>query len=253
MTKKPDFLASPKQRLARGKRHTRILEKRIQTFFKKEPGERFSEVDTEGSTIHGYRFVRQIPNGWADSGAEAIEALRSALDQCGYAVAIRAGKSSPMNAYFPFGDSVADLDNSTKGRCKDLPAEIAALFRSFDAHQGGNYALWALNKLCNANKHRLLVPVGVATGGMTINHMILNGGGSIPVPVFDRNKNQIVIAKTTAGGEFQYDVELSFFVAFDEINGVKSGPAVGVLDAITSEVNRVIRATEAECSRIGLT
>jgi hypothetical protein len=251
MSKQPPLLDSPKRRLARANQHIRRLEKRIATFFKKKPGESFSETDPKGITTHGYRFTRAIPDSWADGGAEAIEALRSALDQCGYAVAVKAGVTEPKNAYFPFGDTVTDLDGVTNGRCKDLPAEISALFRSFDAHQGGNYTLWALNKLCNANKHRLLVPVGIASGGITLRNAVLSGG-SIPSPVFDRDKNQIVIAKINPGGNFQYNAELSFIVAFDEINSVAGGPAVGILDAISGEVNRVLRATEAECKRIGL-
>lgn len=251
MSKPPDLLASPKQRLARGKRHIRLLEKRIGSFFKKKPGEQFSELEADGYTTHGFKFTRKIPDSWSDSGAEAIEALRSSLDQCGYAVALRAGVIEPRYAYFPFGDSVADLDSVAKRRCKDLPVEIRALFRAFDAHEGGNYTLWALNKLCNANKHRLLVPVGVTTGGLEINSMTLSGGYT-PMPIFDRTKNQVVLARIESGGNFEYDVKLTFFVEFDEINGVKSGPAVGILDAIAGEVDRVLRATEAECRRIGL-
>jgi hypothetical protein len=144
------------------------------------------------------------------------------------------------------------LESNVKGRCKDLPPEISALFRSFDSHEGGNYALWALNKLCNANKHRLLVPVGIVASGMKIKTMTISGPGAIPAPKWDREKNQIVIAEIGPGGDFKYDVELSLFVAFDKINGVKSGPAVGVLDMMASEVTRVLKATEAECRRIGL-
>jgi hypothetical protein len=124
--------------------------------------------------------------------------------------------------------------------------------RSFDSHQGGNYALWALNKLCNANKHRLLIPVGITHGGMAIRRMTATGGISFPFAPFDRIKNQIVTARVGPNGTFEYDMQLSFSVQFDDFNGVKGGPAVGVLDAIASEVDRVLRATEAECRRIGL-
>jgi hypothetical protein len=251
MSKKADLLQSPKQRLKRGKQHIRRLEKRIQTFFRRSPGERFAETDSNGFTVHGYRFARKVPNSWSDSGAEAIEALRSSLDQCGYAVAIRSGVVEPRSAYFPFGDSASDLDNVVKNRCKDLPAEIRTLFRGFESHQQGNYALWALNKLCNANKHRLLIPVGVTSDGMIVNRIEISGG-SLPAPIFDRDKNQIVIARIEPGGHFQYDVQLSFYVGFDETNGVKAGPAVGILDAISHEVDKVVKATEAECKRIGL-
>jgi hypothetical protein len=251
MTKPPALLESPKRRLGSAKRKIRRLEKRIATFFKNKPGRSVSEVDANGVTTHAFKFSRKIPDSWADIAVEAIEALRSSLDQCGYAVAVRSGVPEPKNAYFPFGDTPAELDANTKGRCKDLPPEISALFRSFDSHEGGNYSLWALNKLCNANKHRLLMPVGMMSGDTIVNRMKISGGTRVRVPTFDREKNYIVIAETDPGTQFEYDIKLSFFVAFDEFNGVKAGPAVGILDAIASEVDRVIRATEAECRRLG--
>jgi hypothetical protein len=105
--------------------------------------------------------------------------------------------------------------------------------------------------VCNANKHRLLMPVGMMSGDTIVNRMKISGGTRVRVPTFDREKNYIVIAETDPGTQFEYDIKLSFFVAFDEFNGVKAGPAVGILDAIASEVDRVIRATEAECRRLG--
>jgi hypothetical protein len=95
------------------------------------------------------------------------------------------------------------------------------------------------------------MPVGMMSGDTIVNRMKISGGTRVRVPTFDREKNYIVIAETDPGTQFEYDIKLSFFVAFDEFNGVKAGPAVGILDAIASEVDRVIRATEAECRRLG--
>jgi len=193
MAKKDDLLASPKRRLARAKEKIRRLEKRIATFAKNKPGILSVDTDAHGITTHAFKFRRQIPDSWADAAVEAIEALRSALDQTGYAIAVRAGVAAPRNAYFPFGDTPAELDANAKGRCKDLPSEIRALFRAFDSYEGGNYALWALNKLCNANKHRLLIPVALTAGAAGISRLTIRvpktGRVTVPVPTFDREKN----------------------------------------------------------------
>jgi hypothetical protein len=252
MSKVPPLLESPKRRLRSAKDKIRRLEKRIDKFFKNKPARHVVEPDTNGFSLHVLQFHRKIPDSCADVAVEAIEALRSALDQCGYAIAVRAGIAEPKYAYFPFGDSVADLDANTKGRCKDLPPEISAIFRSFDSHKGGNYTLWALNKLCNANKHRLLIPVSVASGGMRIKRGVISGDAAILNPIFDRMKNQIVLARVGPNSHFEYEGDISFFIAFDEFNGVESSPAIGTLDAAASEVDRVLRAAEAECNRIGL-
>ena len=251
MTRKVDPFESPKRRLHRGKEHTRRLEKRIATFLEKKPYQRVQDVDTEGVTTHALKFTRNFPDSWANSAAKSLEALRSALDQTGYATAVIGGAVEPKNAYFPIADTAADLDGVIKGRCKDICPEIRTLFRGFDAHQRGNYAIWALNKLCNSNKHRLLMPVGTLAPNMRIAHGVLSGG-EILMPLWNREKNQIEFARIFPGGAFKYDAQISFFIGFDELNGVKSAPVVGVLDMIASEVQRIIGATEAECRRIGL-
>jgi len=86
---------------------------------------------------------------------------------------------------------------------------------------------------------------------MRIAHGVLSGG-EILMPRWNREKNQIEFARVFPGGDFKYDAQISFFIGFDEFNGVKSAPVVGVLDKIASEVQRIIGATEAECRRIDL-
>jgi hypothetical protein len=250
MSKKPDPIDSPKRRLARAKQHIRRLEKRIQTFFKGKPGGPITEVDPDGSTIHAFNLLAKSPIVGLMPPSKRSRPF--VLPSTNASAAVLGGVAEPKNAYFPFADTAIDLDAITKGRCKDLRPEISTLFRSFDSHQGGNCALWALNKLCNANKHRLLIPVGITSGGMGINHMVASVGVSIPAPVYDRAKHQIVTARVSPDATLQYDMQLSFIVAFDDFNGVEGDPAVGILDAIASEVNRVLRAAEAECKRIGL-
>jgi hypothetical protein len=251
MSRKPDPFESPKRRLKRGKEHTRRLEKRIQTFLKKKPYERIEDVDSEGVATHALKFTRDFPDSWADAAVEALEALRSALDQTGYAAAILGGAVEPKSAYFPIADTVADLDSVVKGRCRDLPTQIRTLFRNFDAYERGNYALWALNKLCGANKHRLLMPIGALSPGMKMAGGVLRDG-EIFGPNWNREKNQIEFARVRPGGEFKYNAQITFFVGFEEFNSVKAGPAVGILDHVAGEVHKIISATETKCREIGL-
>lgn len=201
MSRKSAAFESPKRRLKRGKEHIRRLDKRIQTFLKKKPYERIEEEDAEGATVHAVKFTRNFPDSWVDAAVESLEALRSVLDQTGYAAAVLGGASEPKYAYFPIAETAAELDNVVKGRCKDLPAEIRALFRGFDAHQGGNYAIWALNKLCGANKHRLLrllVPIGALAPEMKVAQGRLQNG-QIFGPRWNDEKNQIEFARVLPG------------------------------------------------------
>src|SRR5690606_771518 len=119
------------------------------------------------------------------------------------------------------------------------------LFRGFNAYEGGNYALWALNKLCNANKHRLLIPVGVFAQGMVFTrHLLVDG--EVFAPQWNREKMQVEFARIQPGGSFDYNAQVSIHIAFDEFNGVKGGPAVGILKLMERAVRRVLNATEEE-------
>lgn len=80
MAKRPDPFNSPKRRLARAKQHIRRLEKRIQTFLKKEPYFASAEVDAEGVTTHALKFTRKVPDSWADAAVE-VKLLRPLYDR----------------------------------------------------------------------------------------------------------------------------------------------------------------------------
>jgi len=252
MSRRRDPFESPKRRFTRAKEDIRRLEKRIYTFMHKTPPSRWEEVDSEGFTVHSLKFPRPIPESWSDSAGDAIEHLRSVLDQCGYAAAVLGGKKEPKSAYFPFADTASDLINVIKGRCKDLPIEISDLFANFSPYETGNYPLWALNKLCGANKHRLLVPVAPTVSAIRFFQAGFMRGPAELLLRWNDEKHQFEFARVGAGGEFKYDMGVTIHIIFDEINGVKGGPAVGILDAIASEVQRVLVTTEAECRRLKL-
>jgi hypothetical protein len=241
---------SPKRRLARAKQHIRRLEKGLIARHAKHPYERVTEVDID-TLMHRVRFKRPIPVGSLDAATEAIEALRSVLDQTGYAAAVASGNTNPKSAYFPFGDDPTGLNNTIgRGGSKHLPKEILALFCGFKPYKGGNDPLWALNKLSNTNKHRLLAPFCVVSGGFNIQ----SGSGPVTIlhpPHWDGVKNEITFAHSPVGHEFNYNIQLAVAVAFAEVETVRDKPAVSVLNDIARIVESILMATEAECRRLG--
>jgi hypothetical protein len=243
---------SPKARLSRGKDHTQKLKKRISVYFKNTPYIKVVEKDSQGFQVHKIKVTKDVPNVCIHYAAEALEAIRSALDQAGYAAAIASGKPAPKKTSFPIGDDLAGLENSITGYkvCKDLPAEIVTLFRSFNPYKGGNDAIWTLNKLRNTN-HTVLTPIGSVVGGANFNNVSFNGGGSIAVPRWDREKNEMEFLRVVPGGAVDYNVGFSFFVAFDKIDAIDATVPIDYLDVMAAEVRKVVLATEAECRRLG--
>lgn len=245
--------SSPRMRIARAKEHIRNLDCRVKRFFDAKPYARVTERDDDGiNDLHKVKLTKAFPAGVTSVAAEAIEGLRSALDHAAFATAVLSGVKHSKSAYFPISSSATELDSVIKGRCKDVPSGIISLFRSFNPYKGGNDLIWALNSACNTSKHGIIVPVGMAAAGMHINHMVISGSGAIPAPVWNSEKNEIVFASTGPDTQFQYDLNISFFVAFGEVDGIGGQPAVPILDAFASEVNRIVLAIESEAKRIGL-
>jgi len=245
--------SSPRMRVARAKKHIGDLDRRIKRFFDAKPYARVTERDVDGlNDVHKVKLTKNFPAGVTSVAAEAIEGLRSALDHAAFATAVLNGVKHSKSAYFPISSSASELDNVIKGRCKDIPPDIVSLFRSFNPYKGGNDLIWALNTACNTSKHGIIVPVGMAAAGVHINYMTMSGSGAIPVPVWNSEKTEIVFATTGLDTKFQCDLNISFFVAFGDVDGVGGQPAIPLLHAMASEVNRIVLAVEAEAKRTGL-
>jgi hypothetical protein len=247
---KIDPFFSPKKRLSRANDHIKRLKKRTDSFFLKVPHQRVIEKDAEGLDAHLIRFKKKIPQSCIDSATEALEALRSVLDQTGYAAAVLGGAAVPKSSKFPAGDTPTDITNDIRRGCKDLPPSVASLFESFQPYKGGNNPLWVLNKLRNAT-HTVLNPMAIIAGGMKIHKMEITGTGKIPAPIWDAEKNEIVFARTGPGAKYNFNIEISLFVALGDPSIVNPAPAVELLKAMAGEVKRVLMATEAECRRLG--
>jgi hypothetical protein len=248
-----DLFHSSKRRIARAKAHIDELKGKADQFLKDNPCSRVIERDSDGlHEVHKIKFSA-IPDIIEDIAIDAIGNLRPALDHAGYALAVAAGAHSPKNAYFPIAESESELENLIKGRCKDIPAEIISLFRTFKPHAGGNDLIWALNRANNSNKHRLLIPFFQFPRDMNLRVSGTGGSGvQIPPPVYDRAKNEIVFAIIATDSQLQYNLNGTYCIAFDEIAPIEGYAVTDVLNAMAREVERIVMATEAEARRIGL-
>jgi hypothetical protein len=249
-----NIFTSPNKMLNRGKRHISDLETQINSFIHDKPWSRVVEIDVDGVTeLHKIKFTKTLSEDMPHIVFDAANNLRSALDQTAFQIARRhTGIDNPKSAKFPIGPTESDMLNNLAGGCRDLPAEIQALFRTFKPYKRGNNVIWALNELCNAPKHKILVPVELSGGTITVSD------GSFQGPVaatwdWDREKNEITYMKTRVGEASTYNLDFALGIAFDNVIQVidRKSP-VAVLRAMAGEVERVLMAAEVECLRIGL-
>lgn len=246
-----DPFASPKRRIARAKKHIDDFDARMKAFFETDPYAHVTEADPNGAeNLHKVKLTKPIPGELGDIAAETIEGLRSSLDQAVYATAVANGRANPTSAYFPIADSVDDLANVIKGRCKHVPPDIITLLRAFNPHKGGNDVIWALNKLCNINKHRLLV--GFATTSNAVHIAYAQGPISIFAPQWDSRKNEIIFARTPRDAQPNYNINVETNITFGEVDILRGAPAGAVIREMASEIESVVLAIEAETRRLGL-
>jgi hypothetical protein len=198
------------------------------------------------------RFNKSIPDTAEDVTAEALLALRSCLDQTGYAATIASGKVKPTSTCFPITSGTpTDLDNLIRRRCVDLPDQIKSIFRGFNAHKGGNFPLCVLNELRNA-VHTVFVPAVVFAADRKIQIPSTKFHWEVPEPpIWNSAKNEIIYLWTDPGADADYDVEISLNVTFADVEGIDRTPAATVLWQMLDAVAPVLNNTENACRRLG--
>ncbi len=244
----------PKRRLGRAKQGVRTLVNSGNTFFAKKPYAEVVETDSETlERVYKIKLTKKLPNILHTVAHETIEHLRAVLDQCGYVAAELSGKIGPKRAYFPIADSAQILKNDVidRGRCNDLPSDVLNLFRSFNPYKGGNDAIWALNRLCNTSKHKLLTAALFCPGFSAVGPGFISNGRII-IPQWDAEKNEIVFARISPGGSFQYNFDFAFHITVGEVAELAGEPLFPMLNSMATEVGRILIATEAECARLGI-
>jgi len=200
--------------------------------------------------VHKIKLTQPLPVSVADITGDIVINLRSALDNAGYEVAVASGVVNPKNSAFPFAGSVDKMANAL-GRSKDIPQQIQSLFCGFQPYPGGDDLLWALNEICNTDKHKMLIPVGHA---IFPTHQAAHCVGymSIPEPhVWDSRKNEMELITIGPGTKFDYEFNFRIFVAFGEIKVVEGKEVLRILYRMGCKIQSLLMAIELESRRLG--
>lgn len=223
----------------------------IESFRQRDPYKRVigPDPDNSGNVVHKMVLTQEIPESTLDLAAEIVNSLRTALDNAIFDVALATGVTDPRNAAFPFAGTIQDMPNAL-GRCKDVPPPIHSLCCGLQPYQEGNEALWALNKLSNTDKHRILRPFGT---GVIRTGASVKGTGyfSMPDPhKWDSAKNEMEIIRLGPDTTFDYQFDFAAFVAFDDVTGLAGKNVPQTLAIIGTSTQCAVNAIEAECRRL---
>jgi hypothetical protein len=98
----------------------------------------------------------------------------------------------------------------------------------------------------------MLVPIVVTTELLRMYDIKISGEYRIPIPKWDRSKNEIVYLITGPKTASYLDGYLPIEIAFDDIEIVGGKPAVTVLNDMVSEVENILEAFEGAARVLGL-
>jgi hypothetical protein len=253
----PDPFGSSRRKLARAKKDLAKLQRRADVLIKNQTYEMFSEPHPNRPqfVVYKMRLSKELPDAISEMTGNVVDNLRSALDHALYGIAVASGCTSPRNAYFPFSKDATTFEANLKGRCADVPQELWPLLRSYQPYQGGEDLLFALNEVCTANKHKLVIPIGTVTIAAGVSaHGIGFMEMPYPRPVWDDTKNEMELFTLHETGTQNFKCNYTFgnYIAFGEV-GIASGkPTLPNLERYVWAVETILGEIEAESKRLGI-
>jgi hypothetical protein len=249
-----DPLHSAKYVLEHANRRISEFEREVTLFLDSEPYARVIEDDPyTGGQVAKVKLVKPLPAALPGIVFDALNNMRACLDQIGFATSKAADSNFGKHAHFPFGDSEANSLGHYGGGSKQIPKQIFDVMVAFRPYETGDKTLWAINKLCNTKKHEIIVPVCVASGAKTTyNNIRIRGAGIEIGPMWDSTKGEIELARVGAGGSIEFDVSLTYYIAFTDVIGLGGAPVDRILRTMARKVNDILVAVEAEAFRLGL-
>jgi hypothetical protein len=131
-----DFFYSPRLTLVRTQHHISVFQKMVEDFVNGRPWTYFVDKQSQpGQDLHKAKFTSDLPEMLRCVLFDATNNLRAVLDQAGYAAALAAKSTSLKATKFPFGPTLQDWRNNVAGGCKDLPAQIRAIFEATKSYK----------------------------------------------------------------------------------------------------------------------
>lgn len=163
MTELIDPLLPVHVKIDRAQEHLRALDDEVKTFITSNPYEAFdSEDPITGDLVIRVKVHASPPLWWSTIIGDVFHNLRSSLDVLVYQLILANGKRPRKNSALPIYTEQIDFNKDGIKKVKGVSAEAERRIRAVKPYKTGNLRLWQLHQLNNADKHRLIIPVGSA-------------------------------------------------------------------------------------------
>jgi len=248
-------LALIRVKIERAEKHIVDLDGEIRTFLATKPYRVREDVDTK----HVYKIshVTEVPGPIVAIAGDVIQNLRSALDHlANQLMLVRLGVvASDQESHFPIGNTAGKYEANLRGMKKGrfLREDAFDVLLKVQAYpRGDGHQLWALNRLNNIDKHRIILTAGSAFRSVNLGAYVSRKSREVMAPdfpmldAFFRPADNMCPLKIgdvlfTSDGHMDPDNDFRFDVAFNEPKIVEGKPILETLqhfaDLVRSTVN----------------
>lgn len=232
------------------------FEQSAKRYFQRTPIERIIDSDPDGiHEHHKIKLLKTFPSSLTKNAIATVENLRSALDLTATAVS-RLAKLPAHEVHFPFCKNASDFKSRINSACKGLPKQITDLWETYEPFGTANNLVFAINELCNASKHRIIVPVA-NKAGINFPFIEVMGGATRPLTIFsggewESNKNEITYAITERELKWKHHVQIAVGICFGDVGEIAGYEVEPNLRKMIQSVTTIVDETEIECRKLGL-
>jgi hypothetical protein len=165
-------------KITRAKEHVADLERERRAFLDTNPFKVAAKRDPETRKLVYYVMSAEAtPDCLPLIAGDAIQNLMSALDHLAYQLvwSDTAGHPQyPDRIHFPVGDDKEKYEKKKRRHMKGAHEETLEAIDAMEPYKGGNNLLWALYRLNNIDKHRMLFTVGSQAAGINVGQLSAN-------------------------------------------------------------------------------
>lgn len=258
-----DRLKQVSLKVERAKEHGTDLQKELRAFLERGPYKVGAKHDPKTRKLIYYvTSAEPIPDCLPLIAGDAIQNLMSALDHLAYQMVCNDTGDNPPNPsriYFPVFDDATKYEMKKRGKMEGARKETFDAIDALKPYKGGNDLLWALYRLNNIEKHRLLLTVGSQAAGINLGQLMTGYlGGTFPAEAVAAFESMSVFLNPTdkgfpltAGFELYIGAadeepnakqQFRFDVALSEPGIIDGKPLLETVNQFTALVDGVVTA-----------
>lgn len=163
-------------KIKRAKEHAAELQRQLRTFLDSSPYKVGAKHDLNTRKLIYYvTSAESTPDCLPLFAGDVIQNLMSALDHLAYQIVCSDTGDNPPNPnwiYFPIAGDFQKYEAKKGGKMQGASQDSFAAIDVLRPYKGGNDLLWALYRLNNIEKHRLLLTVGSQAAGINLGQLM---------------------------------------------------------------------------------